>query len=206
MIRDLLDILLELPTEWVYAVIALLAGVENIFPPVPADTAVAVGAFLSVGGRVSAFNVFLITWTANVFTASLVYAGARTAGRSFFRGPIGSRLLRPKALARIERLYEAHGVWAIFLSRFIPAVRAVVPPFAGVAGLGAWRALVPMALASAIWYGTLTFIAATAIQNVDEIVLLVQRTNLVALVTAGVLVISIVVAIVFVRRQARGRG
>lgn len=203
MLAELLDRLLALPEGWVYGVIGILAGVENVFPPVPADTAVAVGAFMSAGGRVSAWTVFWITWVANVTTASLVYVTARTAGRSFFRGTMGRKLLRPRAMERLERLYRRHGTWGIFLSRFIPAARAVVPPFAGIAGLGAVRALVPMAVASAIWYGTLTYLAATVVANVDQIERFVGRINRAAILVIGSIVLVGSVILVLRRRTAK---
>jgi membrane protein DedA with SNARE-associated domain len=162
----------------------VLAGVENVFPPVPADTAVALGAFLSRYGTVSALIVFLLTWVVNVVTATVVYVVARTFGRRFFLGRVGRRLIRRRSLARIERLYEDYGTWGIFLSRFIPGVRAVVPPFAGVAGLGAFRAMAPVVAASALWYGTLTFLVATLAAQLDELALLLRRVNLVALIAA----------------------
>lgn len=190
MLHAVLDRLLELPPLAVYGIIAALAATENVFPPVPADTAVAVGAALSAGGRIDAWAVFVVTWTANVASAAFVYAAARTVGRRFFRGPLGRRLVRREALARLERLYDRHGTWAIFASRFLPGVRAVVPAFSGVANLDAVRALGPVAVASAIWYGTLTFIAASLVRNVDAVVALVARVNVTAaaVVTAGVLI------------------
>jgi membrane protein DedA with SNARE-associated domain len=176
----------QLPPLTFYALIGSLAALENVFPPVPADTAVAAGAVLSVGGRVTAWGVFLTTWFANVGSAAAVYGGARTVGRDFFRGPIGRRLLRREQLARLERLYARHGAWAIFLSRFIPGLRAVVAPFAGVADLGWVRALMPVALASALWYGGLTLAAVTTARNVDEI------GHLIAAVNRGILVVAVV--------------
>jgi membrane protein DedA with SNARE-associated domain len=173
-----------------------------VFPPVPADTAVALGAFLSVGGAVSAWSIFLITWVANVCSATAVYVAARVIGRPFFRGRTGARLLRPAALARIEYLYARHGAWAIFVSRFIPGVRAVVPPFAGVAGVGAVRALAPVALASGLWYGALTCIAVFAIRNVSQIGGFVVGVNRVVLIAVG-LILGVVAAIVLARRRAR---
>ncbi len=185
--------------------VGALAAVENVFPPVPADTAVALGAFLSAGGVISAWSIFLVTWVANVSSATAVYVAARTIGRAFFRGRTGGRLVRPAALARIERLYERHGVWAIFLSRFIPGVRAVVPPFAGVAGLGAVRALVPVALASGLWYGALTFVAALTIRNAGQIGAFITGLSRVVLVGATV---ALVVAgsVLLARRRARSGG
>jgi membrane protein DedA with SNARE-associated domain len=168
----------------VYAVIGILAAVENIFPPVPADTAVALGAFLSQGGLVSAPAVFLVTWICNVTSATAVYTAGRTVGRSFFTGRLGRQLLHPQRLRKLERLYQRHGTWGLFLSRFIPAVRAVVPPFAGIARLSWRRYLLAVSVASAIWYGTLTYIAATLLERLDDIGRLLRQVNLIAAVAA----------------------
>lgn len=199
MLDALLSRLLEAPPLVVYGILAALAATENVFPPVPADTAVAVGAFLSVGGRVSAWGVFLVVWTANVLSAALVYAAARTVGRAFFRGPLGRRLLRRAALARIERLYDRHGTWAIFASRFIPGARAIVPAFAGVANLDPARALLPVTIASAIWYGALTLMAALFIRNLGAVSAFLTR------VQGGVVVLGVAaaVALVWVLRRRR---
>jgi membrane protein DedA with SNARE-associated domain len=189
----------------VYTVIGVLAGVENVFPPVPADTAVALGAFLSNAGTVSATSVFLITWSANVTTAASVYLAGRSLGRSFFTGRLGRRLLDRPRLERLERLYRDHGSWGIFVSRFIPGVRAVVPPFAGVAGLGAWRAIAPMAVASAIWYGVLTYVAATVARSLDDLLRLVGRLNWTVAAIALVAVAAAVSGMLVGRRRRRAR-
>ncbi|MBA3555935.1 MAG: TerB family tellurite resistance protein, partial [Gemmatimonadales bacterium] len=96
------------------------------------------------------------TWTANLLGAAAVYVAARRYGRRLFATPTGRRLLAPRSLALIEREYLRFGTVGIFISRFLPGIRAVVPPFAGLVGLGAWRTLIPMAIASAIWYGGIT--------------------------------------------------
>jgi membrane protein DedA with SNARE-associated domain len=200
-VSELLDSLLHLPPAAVYGVIAAFAAAENVFPPLPADTAVALGAFLSAGGAVSPWTVFLVTWTSNVAGASLVYAASRTAGRAFFRGRLGARLLKPAALGRLERLYARYGTWGIFLSRFVPGVRAVIPPFAGIADLSTVRALFPIVVASGIWYGALTWIAATLVQNLDQIARFVAGVNRVGLVMAAAA--GAVVLVLLIRRRRR---
>lgn len=187
-----------------YAVIGGMAALENVFPPIPADTAVAVGAMLSVGGRVTALGVFTATWLGNVGAAVAVYAGARTVGRGFFRGHVGRRLLRREQLARLERLYARHGVWAIFLSRFVPGLRALVAPFAGVANLGSVRALAPVMLASALWYGAITFVAATTTRNLGQIGHLIAALNRGFLAFTLLAVVGGVVWWLLRRRARRG--
>ncbi len=193
--ESILNGLLGLPPTAVYAVIGILAGVENVFPPVPADTAVAIGAFLSTGGIISAQAVFATTWIANVTSATMVYVAGRTVGRQFFRGRLGQRLLNPAAMARLELLYGKYGMWGIFFSRFLPGLRAVVPPFAGIANLGAWRTILPMVVASGLWYGTLTFVAATAIRELDQVARFVRGLNVAGAIAGGVVIVGAGLAI-----------
>jgi membrane protein DedA with SNARE-associated domain len=202
LIHAIIDALLGLPPAAVYTVIGILAAVENIFPPVPADTAVAIGAFLSTGGRISARAVFGITWMANALSAIIVYFAGRTIGRQFFRGRLGRRLLNPKWMTRLEHLYRDHGMWGIFASRFLPGVRAVIPVFAGVANLGASRVVLPLLVASGLWYGTLTLLAVFFIKEIDEIANFVRGLNLVGIVLGSVLVV-IVLVIWWRRRHGR---
>ena len=185
-----------------YIAIGGVAAAENIFPPLPADTAIALGAFLSQYGTVSAVAVFGITWTANVAGATAVYVAGRMLGRPFFAGRLGRRLLKPRALSRLEELYDRHGEWGIFLSRFVPGVRAVVPVFAGVARLSSPRALVPVVIASAIWYGTLTIVVVQLAGSLEDVVLLLDRVNLVALLVVLVLV-AVIGTMVYVRWSKR---
>ena len=193
--EQLLQLIPNLPGFLIYSLVGILACTENVFPPIPADTAIALGAFLSNTGAVSAWAVFGVTWFANVASAAGVYLAARSLGRPFFSGKLGRRLIEPKAMTRIEGLYERHGTWGIFLSRFIPGARAVIPPFAGVAGLKAARALPPMVLASAIWYGTLTYVAANLIPRIDDVAVLIARMNWVGLALLGIASAAVLTAI-----------
>ncbi len=141
------------------------AAVENLVPPIPADTFVLFGAFLAANGRARPELVWLTTWLPNVASAMLVYALARRYGRAFFRTRIGHLLLHPRQLQRVHRFYDRWGALAIFFSRFLPGFRAVVPLFAGVAHVGVLRAGVPMLVASGCWYGLVVFIGYRAGRN-----------------------------------------
>jgi membrane protein DedA with SNARE-associated domain len=185
----------------VYLIIGAGAAVENIFPPVPADTAAALGAFLSQHGTISATAVFVVTWASNVSGAVVVYLGGRTLGRHFFTGRLGRRLLKPKPLERLERIYQRYGAGGIFLSRFVPGVRAVVPAFAGIAHLGAWRALAPMAVASAIWYGALVFVVARLARQIEDVARIITGFNWGILVLAAAFVAFLVWILVIGRRH-----
>ncbi|MGH7751984.1 MAG: DedA family protein, partial [Gemmatimonadales bacterium] len=146
---------------------------------VPADTAVALGAFLAGRGTLAAWAVFGVTWTANVGSAAAVYALARRYGQGFFRGRLGRRLLSERTLERIGREYERHGPLGIFLARLLPVWRGVVPPFAGLSGVSAPRALIPIALASACYYGALTFLVARLGHDLEKVLAVLENVNIV---------------------------
>ena len=190
MLERLLDGLAALPLVPTYLVLMALSALENVFPPVPADTAVALGAFLARRGEVSVVPLAALCWLANVGSAAGTYALGRRHGRDFFRDGWGRKLMPPEVLAALEEAYGRWGVAGIFVSRFLPGVRAAVPPFAGVAGLAPVGALLPAAVASAIWYAFLAFAGHTLAQNWDAVKTLVADTNRVlgiaALVLAGI--------------------
>jgi membrane protein DedA with SNARE-associated domain/uncharacterized tellurite resistance protein B-like protein len=189
-IESLLQWVSTLPPTAVYAVLALLAAVENVVPPVPSDAAVALGAFLSHRGATTPALVFLVTWLANLIGAGLVYLGARRFGHRLFATRTGRRLLAPRSLAVIEREYLRFGVAGIFISRFLPGIRAVVPPFAGLIRLGAFRTLLPMAAASAVWYGGITLMGSILGAQWERILAILEGVNR----TMGILAVILAVA------------
>ncbi|MGH7672684.1 MAG: DedA family protein [Gemmatimonadales bacterium] len=197
---DLVALLESLPPGPLYGLITALAAVENVFPPVPADTAVALGAFLAGRGVMDPWLVFALTWTANVGSGSVVYALARRHGRTLFRGILGERLLSDATIARIEEQYRRHGPFAIFVSRLLPVWRGVVMPFAGLARVPAPRALIPLAFASALYYGALTFLITTLGTNLEGVLRVLGRVNAVLGVMAAVL---LVVAAAWIMRRLR---
>ena len=200
-LRDFLAFLEQLPTGPLYALIAVLAAVENIFPPVPADVAVSLGAFLSGRGVMNAWLVFILTWAANVGSGAAVYGLARRHGALVSRGFLGRHIFTPQIVAHIAEQYRRHGTYGIFLSRLLPVWRGVVMPFAGIAGVRPWRALIPLALASAVYYGALTYLVSRLATNLDDVLRLIRRVNSVLGIVAGVLVIVIVIWIVRRRRH-----
>jgi membrane-associated protein len=180
--------LAELPPGLIYVVIAAGAAVENIVPPVPADTFVLLGAFLAAAGRASPWLVFLLTWTFNVAGALSVYAAAWHFGGGFFESGAGRFLLHPGQIRQIGRFYHRWGTSAMFTSRFLPAFRAMVPVFAGMTRMPPGQVVAPLALASGIWYGCLVWIGAAAGRNWEAILEQFGR------ISRGLAIVAIAVA------------
>lgn len=188
---DFLRSIVELPPLLIYLVIGVGAAIENFIPPIPADTFVLLGGFISAEGRANPWLVFLVTWLFNVAAAVAVYALTWKHGQSFFKTRIGHWLLKPKQLEQIGTFYKRWGVPAILVSRFLPAFRAAVPVFAGVTHVPIMRVLPPLAIASAAWYGALVYLGAAAGRNWDQLMRFFDRFSTILLVIACVLVVAL---------------
>jgi membrane protein DedA with SNARE-associated domain len=157
-VEAFLDRLAGMPVPALYVALAVVAALENVFPPVPADTVVAFGSFLAARGQGTALGVFISTWAGNVGGAMLIY----WVGRRYGAERLEQRLLGDRAAeaeTRIKALYKRYGLAALFISRFLPGVRAIVPPLAGALRIPAIRTAVAMGAASAVWYGAISYLA-----------------------------------------------
>ena len=195
-----LDWLAALPMLPKYAVLMALSALENVFPPVPADVAIVLGAFLAQRGGISAPVLGFACWLSNTASAAAMYLVGRRYGAAFFGSGWPSKLLPPEAMAALRDAFDRHGMAGVFVSRFLPGLRAAVTPFAGVMGMPPARALVPAAAASALWYAFLVALGSAAGLSWDAAKALLERTNttlgVVALVAVGTLAL-------WLRRRSR---
>ncbi len=158
LLENIVNQLSGLPLSVLYPILGLLAAVENVFPVLPTDAVVAFGSFLAARGQGSPWATFFITWLSNVAGAAGMYWAGRRYGRSILTRGF-AKWIGPEAEIRLERSYRRYGIPSLFVSRFLPAVRAVVPVFAGAAKLPFVPVITIMALAPGIWYAFLTVIA-----------------------------------------------
>lgn len=200
MLDRFLDWVAQLPELAVYVVLMALSALENIFPPVPADVAVVLGAFLAQRGLTSAPVLGFLCWLANTGSAAAMYFYARRRGPRFFESGWRRKLMPPEAIAAIQTAYERHGVLGIFLSRFLPGIRAAVTPFAGIVGMSPMRALLPAATASAIWYAVLVGFGSFLGLNWETARGMVDDANRVL----GAMAVAVTVAVVLWLRRRRG--
>ena len=183
----------QLPVWLVYAGLGAGAAIENVVPAVPADTFVVLGGFLAALGDLQVGWVFFVTWACNVASALAMYHAGHKHGRRFFDVGWGRHVLTHRQMERVGVFYDRFGTMAIFFTRFLPGLRAVVPVFAGVTHQRLLPVALPIAVASAIWYGVLVWAGAFAGQNLDAVQAMIAGVNrwllaVAVLVAAGVAV------------------
>ena len=203
--QSLLDWLLTLPVSALYTVLVVTAAIENLIPPFPSDVVVAFGSFVIAQGRKgSMFGVFFATWAGNVAGAMLVYALGRRYGAERLERRLAGKHAESTD-ARMRRMFERYGLPAIFVSRFIPGVRAVVPAFAGALRLSVVSTAVMVASASAIWYGLVTMVAFRVGSDWEELKGTITRYGRTAAIIGGILLVIGVAAWLIARRRRTTR-
>ncbi len=196
-----LDWLAALPGPLLYLAIAVAAFAENVFPPLPADTVIALGAFVVARGDGSATAAWLATMIGNVGGAMTMFALGRRLGVSWFttRFP---RIFPVESTQRVAADFRRRGVMAVAISRFLPGVRAVVPPVAGASGMTVASSAMAMALASGVWYGIVCVVAFRAGANAEHVLAQIAAQQRVVAVAAAVIAIIAVVRYLHRRRRA----
>jgi membrane protein DedA with SNARE-associated domain len=197
-----LDWLAALPAPLLYAAIAVAAFAENVFPPLPADTVVALGAFAAARGEGAPWGAWLATMIGNIGGAMAMFAAGRRVGVDWLttRFP---RVFPPAATGRLAEDFRRRGVLAIAVSRFLPGVRALVPPVAGALGMGALRTALAMSVASGLWYGIVCVLAYRAGANAELLLQRIGEQQRLLAVGAAILTVIGLAVYGFRRRRAR---
>jgi membrane protein DedA with SNARE-associated domain len=183
----------NLPLGSLYATIAVLSAFENFFPPFPSDAVIAFGAFLADRGHGSAVTVFVLGWLGNVGGACITYMLGRRYGSKAFLHRL-EKYAGPDAEKRIKQLHKKYGFAGLFVSRFLPGVRAIVPPFAGAMELPAFKVILSVASASAVWFALITFLAFRAGDNWDVVQHYLVRSGKVAgAIAVGIVLLATLV-------------
>lgn len=191
----------NLPIGTLYAAIAGLSAFENFFPPFPSDGVIAFGSFLASRADGSPFIVFLLGWFGNVAGAMVTYTLARRFGSDMILKRL-EKYVGPTAENRMMELIDRYGFGGLFVSRFLPGVRAIVPPFAGAMRLPIWKVFLAVASASAVWFGVITFLAFRAGDNWELLQYYLMRSGQWAGLISGA-VVALIVGVWLLRRRKR---
>ncbi|MBO9578500.1 MAG: DedA family protein [Microbacteriaceae bacterium] len=148
----------------------------------------------------------------DIWVLSLGVAVAAVGGDQFGYW-LGRRVGRPylakrkspfiqRMVTRTERFYELFGWWSVVIARYMPWVRVLIPPVAGVSGMGFWRFATANA-AGALGWGVLITVCGYFAANDPN-------ARIVAYVIAGVAIAASVVAgvraVVLDRRARRAEA
>jgi membrane protein DedA with SNARE-associated domain len=138
------------PPLAVYALVFASCILESFFPPWPTDVIAVYAGFLAGRGLVAPGAVFVAAIAGTQIGVMAVFWICRRWGRSLVCGPMG-RYLPGHRLVSLEGWFARYGAPAIAVSRFLPGVRALVMPAAGLAAVAAWKVWLFAGIAVVVW-------------------------------------------------------
>ncbi|MER6332766.1 DedA family protein [Streptomyces sp. NPDC001034] len=149
----------SVPAVAVYAVVALVIGVESLGIPLPGEIVLVSAALMS--SQHSHINPLILGACATagaVIGDSIGYAIGRKGGRPLLAwlGKKFPRHFGEAHVATAERSFQKWGMWAVFFGRFIALLRIFAGPLAGVLHMPYWKFLIANVLGGICWAGGTT--------------------------------------------------
>jgi membrane protein DedA with SNARE-associated domain len=147
------------PAVSIYALVALVIGLESLGIPLPGEIVLVSAALLSSQhGEINPVILGACATAGAVVGDSIGYAIGRKGGRPLLAW-LGKKF--PKHfgeghVATAERSFEKWGMWAVFFGRFIALLRIFAGPLAGVLHMPYWKFLIANLLGGVIWAGGTT--------------------------------------------------
>ncbi|MFE7977380.1 DedA family protein [Streptomyces shenzhenensis] len=147
------------PAVAVYAVVALIIGLESLGIPLPGEIVLVSAALLS--SQHSGIDPVILGTCATlgaVVGDSIGYAIGRRGGRPLLAwlGKKFPKHFSEGHIATAERSFEKWGMWAVFFGRFVALLRIFAGPLAGVLHMPYWKFLIANVLGGICWAGGTT--------------------------------------------------
>jgi membrane protein DedA with SNARE-associated domain len=146
-----------LPPITIYTLVGLVIGLESMGIPLPGELALVGASLLATTGLTNPWLVGLAASIGAIVGDSIGYAVGRRGGRAVLE-KFGRRFPRhfgPAHLAHAERVFQRHGVWAVFFGRFVALLRILAGPLAGALRVPYPKFLLANASGGIVWgFGT----------------------------------------------------
>ncbi|MDQ0989623.1 DedA family protein [Streptomyces sp. V3I7] len=147
------------PAVAVYAVVALVIGLESLGIPLPGEIVLVSAALLSSQNTgVDPVILGTCATAGAVVGDSIGYAIGRKGGRPLLAwlGAKFPKHFHEGHVATAERSFEKWGMWAVFFGRFVALLRIFAGPLAGVLHMPYWKFLIANVLGGIVWAGGTT--------------------------------------------------
>ncbi|HSX14588.1 MAG TPA: DedA family protein [Candidatus Saccharimonadales bacterium] len=150
----------------VFAESGLLVGIV-----LPGDSLLFLAGFMASQHAVNIAGLITVVFVAAVLGNSVGYAIGRRFGRQLFKK---SSYLKPEQVDQAEHFFSRHGGKAVIISRFVPVVRTLVPPLAGIGQMDYGRFSLYNIVGALFWTTSvclLGYFLGKSIPNIDHYIL-----------------------------------
>lgn len=194
MVRRLVEAFFSIPAAWAVAAVFAIPALETALLVgfvLPGETAVLLGGVLASRGHVPLAPILVASVLGPMVGDVVGYALGRRYGEEIVRRRLGRRW------DRAHRWLKREGGWPVFVGRFVPFVRTVLPSIAGAIAAPRVHFLAWDLSAALLWGAGTALLGYWAGRNIE---VLLRRVSAVGLV---LLVIFLLAAGLFLYRRRR---
>ncbi len=196
--ENFLTSLRELSPLWIYIILFLSAFFENIFPPIPGDSVVVIGAYLVGIGKLNIYMAFILTTMGSIsgffflFLISYRY-GESILEKKFLKG-------YKKTIFKVEKWFKKYGYGVILVNRFLSGARSVISIFAGISKLNPIKVFFYATIGCGVWNFFLIYTGYKLGSNWKSLIEFMKKYNKYTFF-AIILVLSIFITIKLLRKK-----
>jgi membrane protein DedA with SNARE-associated domain len=148
--EQIVENIISMNPLWIYLAAALIAYVENIFPPFPSDVVIVAAGYLCAAGRIDFWAVLILaTIGSTTGFISMYKVGSWFGLRIIETGKF--KFIKLDRIHKVEKWFNKYGYFIVVANRFLAGTRAVISFFTGMSNLSLWRTAVLAAVSSLVW-------------------------------------------------------
>ena len=180
-----------------YPGIFLLMAMESSVIPIPSELVMPPAGYLAQQGQMNSWLAIFIGTAGSLVGAYANYYAAHYLGRPLLLKYGKYVWITEEKFAKVETFFHKHGEISTFIGRLLPVVRHLISLPAGLAGMHHGKFAFYTLLGAGIWVTVLTWIG----YIIGENQALIMKHSHQAVI--GVVIFSVLLIAVYVRRQRR---
>ena len=200
--ETLLQFMQSLDPSLIYAILFLMAFVENLFPPAPSDMIIVFGGSLVGVGVIHPVAAVLSSTAGSTLGFMTMYQ----VGVWFDREVVHRRrpkYLPEKSIQKVEQWFQKHGMWIIVANRFLAGTRAVVSLFAGMSRLRLLDTTLLSLVSALVWNSILLYTGYLLGHNWKHIGFYLHTYSQIVTIFVTVVVLAIIGHYLFIQRRRK---
>jgi membrane protein DedA with SNARE-associated domain len=155
-VEQFIDSLISLNPFWVYFAAAVIAYIENIFPPFPSDVILVAAGYLCAAGHVDFWFILLVSTTGSTAGFVTMYKIGAWFGVKVIEAQ-KFKFLHLEQIHKVEAWFNKYGYLIVIVNRFLAGTRAVISFFTGMSNMSFWKTVILASISSLVWNSILLF-------------------------------------------------
>ncbi|MCX7711234.1 MAG: DedA family protein [Clostridia bacterium] len=154
---------------------------QLVFPPFPSDVILIFQGYITtVSSSFSFMAIYINAMCGTLLGSYIVYKFGFVFGNKVFEFSFIKRYIDDKHRGRAEKLFKKYGPFAIFISKFLPGINALMILFSGILRMKSRKVLFPVAASVVIHHFIILILGRTLGDNIGYVKKLISTYNWIA--------------------------